>query len=232
LGGALLGWRTVCAVELDAYCRRVLLSRQRDGHLPRFPIWDDVRTFDGRPWHGHVDVVSGGFPCVDISIAGRGAGLAGEHSGLWMDMARIIREVGPRFVFVENSPVLTARGLGRVLGDLAGLGFDAEWGVFSACAQDAPHTRERLFLVAHARAHGSQTRQGFEGASITERPRGGRSPVELPVWGNAAGHSWWLTEPSVDRVADGVAHRLDRVGAIGNGQVPAVAATAWRMLNA
>ena len=74
LGGILLGWRTVCAVEIDAYCRHVLLARQRDGILDRFPIWDDVCTFDGRPWRGSVDVISGGFPCQDISVAGRGGG--------------------------------------------------------------------------------------------------------------------------------------------------------------
>jgi len=81
LGGKLLGWRTVCAVELDGYARRVLLARQDDGCLPPFPIWDDVRTFDGKPWRGLVDVVSGGFPCQDISVAGGGAGLDGEQSG-------------------------------------------------------------------------------------------------------------------------------------------------------
>ena len=97
LGGHLLGWRTVCAVEFAAYPRRVLLARQRDGMLPRFPIWDDVRTFDGKPWRGKVDVVSGGFPCTDISAAGKGAGIEGEHSGLWGEMARIIGEVRPRF---------------------------------------------------------------------------------------------------------------------------------------
>ena len=117
LGGHLLGWRTVCAVELDAYARSVLLARQRDGLLPRFPVWDDVRTFDGKPWAGIVHVVSGGFPCTDISVAGAGAGIDGPESGLWRDMARVVREVRPRFVYVENSPALTARGLGTVLGD-------------------------------------------------------------------------------------------------------------------
>src|SRR5690606_19439133 len=113
LGGHLLGWRTVCAVEYNAYARSVLLARQNDGTLAPFPIWDDVRTFDGNPWRGIVDVVSGGFPCQDISAAGKGAGIDGERSGLWGEMARIIREVQPRFVFVENSPMLTSRGLGR-----------------------------------------------------------------------------------------------------------------------
>src|SRR5262245_9952095 len=106
LGGILLGHTCRCAVELDGYCRRVLLQRQRDGLLPRFPIWDDVRTFDGTPWRGRIDIVCGGFPCQDIS-AGRpgawrdprgdvrkwdGAGIEGERSGLWGQMARIVGE--------------------------------------------------------------------------------------------------------------------------------------------
>ena len=117
LGGHLLGWRTVCAVERDAYAASVLAQGQNDGYLQPFPIWSDVESFDGRPWRGVVDVVSAGFPCQDISKAGKGAGRAGERSGLWSHMAGIVREIRPRFVFVENSPVLTSRRLGRVLGD-------------------------------------------------------------------------------------------------------------------
>ncbi len=126
LGGILLGHTCVCAVEIEPYCRRVLLQRQRDGILPRFPIWDDVRTFDGKPWRGRVDIVCGGFPCQDISVAGNGAGITGERSGLWGEMVRVVREVGPRYVLVENSPMLTLRGLGRVLGDLAEMGYNAQ----------------------------------------------------------------------------------------------------------
>ena len=147
LGGKLLGWRTVCAVEVDPYARSVLMARQNDGCLEPFPIWDDVSTFDGRPWRGRVDVVSGGFPCQDISTAGKGAGITGERSGLWREMARIIGEVGPRFVLVENSPALTSRGLGTVLADLAELGFDAEWGVLGAVHAGAPHRRNRIWIV-------------------------------------------------------------------------------------
>ena len=123
LGGHLLGWRTICAVERDAYAAQVLVQRQNDGALPAFPIWSDVCSFDGRPWRGLVDVVSGGFPCQDISAAGNGAGIDGERSGLWREMARIVGEVRPRFVFVENSPLLVRRGLAVVLGDLTELGY-------------------------------------------------------------------------------------------------------------
>lgn len=150
LGGQLLGWECVCAVEIDFYAACVLVQRQNDGLLAPFPIWDDVRTFDGRPWQGRVDVVSGGFPCQDISAAGKGAGIDGKSSRLWMEMARIIGEVLPTIVFVENSPILTSRGLGRVLSDLATLGYDAEWGVLGAAAVGAPHKRDRIWILAYA----------------------------------------------------------------------------------
>lgn len=152
LGGKLLGWRTVCAVERDAYAAAILAQRQADGCCEAFPIWSDVETFDGRPWRGIVDVVSGGFPCQDISAAGKGAGITGARSGLWKEFARIIGEVRPRYALVENSPVLTSRGLGVVLGDLAKMGYDAEWGVFSAADVGAPHLRERIFILAHSKS--------------------------------------------------------------------------------
>ena len=150
LAGHLLGWRTVCAVEWEPYAASVLVARQNDGLLPPFPIWDDVQTFDGRPWRGCVDVVSGGVPCQDISVAGKGAGIDGARSGMWRHMARIIGEVRPRFVFVENSPALVTRGLGRVLSDLAALGYDCRWTVLGAADVGAPHQRDRFWLVAHA----------------------------------------------------------------------------------
>lgn len=161
LAGQLLGRRCICAVESDPYAQAVLIARQNDGTFPPFPIWDDVRTFDGRPWRGIVDIVAGGFPCQDISAAGTGKGIDGERSGLWAEMARIVCEVRPRFVFVENSPMLTSRGLGRVLGDLAAMGFDAEWGVISAADTGAPHLRERIWIRGHlAHADGQPCEQG------------------------------------------------------------------------
>lgn len=219
LGGKLLGWRTVCAVEFATYPRRVLFARQRDGFLPRFPIWDDVTTFDGRPWKGRVDVVSGGFPCQDISAAGRGAGINGQRSGLWAEMARIVGEVQPSYVFVENSPMLTSRGLDRVLGDLASLGYDARWGVLGAVDAGAPHERERIWVVAHAnpgrREWYSEAPETKPNADAAARP-----PIARR----------FPPEPEMDRVADGLANGMDRLAAIGNGQVPAVVKLAWEML--
>ena len=223
LGGKLLGWRTVCAVEIDPYARNILLARQRDGMLEPFPIWDDLRTFDGTPWRGHVDVISGGFPCQDISAAGKGAGIDGARSGLWAEFARIIGEVRPRFCLVENSPMLTNRGLGRVLGDLAALGFNAEWGVLGADDAGAPHHRKRIWILAYP-----NSRDGH----------GGRGPVQVgwkrgscqaPNPGHA-GRIEWLPEPPVGRLAHGVANRVDQLRALGNGQVPSVAAMAFDML--
>lgn len=148
------GFRTVCYVEREPYAQAVLMSRMRDGGVDTAPIWSDVTTFDGRPWRGVVDVVSGGFPCQDVSFAGKRAAaktlVAGTRSGLWSEFARIVREVGPRFILVENVPGLLTGGLGDVLRDLAAMGFYAQWEVLSAAAVGAPHIRERVFVVAHA----------------------------------------------------------------------------------
>lgn len=241
LGGKLLGWRTVCAVERGEYPASVLCARQNDGVLPPFPIWDDVRTFDGRPWRGIVDVVSGGFPCQDISAAGKGDGLDGERSGLWSEMARIIGEVRPRFAFVENSPKLTSRGLGRVLGDLAVMGFNAEWGVMGAHNAGAPHLRDRIWIVANSVRNGLQRQENEfpdtrnEARDIqTYREERDFEPNSAKSGRKAPYPEWrWPTECGLDRmVPDGLADRAYRLKAIGNGQVPAVAAAAWRLLRA
>jgi len=253
LGGHLLGWKTVCAVEREPYAASVLMQRQNDGILPPFPIWDDVCTFDGKPWRGLVDVVSGGFPCQDISAAGNGAGIDGERSGLWREMARIIGEVRPRFVFVENSPLLVSRGLAVVISDLAEMGYDAQWCRISASDVGAPHKRDRIWLVANAsggrfcksgereveQPGGAKTkRSGSKPETLADNcsprlstPRAKRNGKDRQQSrGMPASNSWWSIEPDVGRVADGVAARVDRLKAIGNGQVPRVAATAFRML--
>jgi DNA (cytosine-5)-methyltransferase 1 len=151
LPGKLLGWTPVCAVELAEYPREVLLQRQRDGHLPAFPVWDDISSFDGTPWRGLVDVITGGFPCQDISGIGKGEGLAGARSGLWFEMLRVIEEVQPRYVFAENSPNLRTRGLGVVIKGLTSLGYDVRWGVLGAWHASASHRRNRMWICAELR---------------------------------------------------------------------------------
>ena len=158
-GGGLLadiidGIRPICAVEIEKHPQRILAKRFHD-----LAIWDDVRTVraDNPECAGAFAdlravadelVVAGGFPCQDISCAGKGAGLRGERSGLWREYARIVGEIRPRFVFVENSPMLVSRGLGYVLGDLAALRYDAAWGIVSAADMGATHLRERFWLTA------------------------------------------------------------------------------------
>ncbi len=186
LGDILLGHRCVCAVEIEPYCQQVLSARQEDGILPWFPIFDDVRSFDGKPWRGSVDVVSGGFPCQDISAAGKGAGIEGERSGMWKEMARIIGEVRPRYVLVENSPVLTSRGLGVVLGDLAALGYDAEWGVLGAVHAGAPHNRERIWILGTERS-GQLPYAKYERIGRREQqPQGTKEPASQHPIGHVA----------------------------------------------
>ena len=242
LGGMLLGHTTVCAVEIEPYPRKVLLQRQRDGILPKFPIWDDVTTFDGNPWRGKVDVVCGGFPCQDISSAGKGAGISGERSGLWREMARIIGEVQPGFVLVENSPMLVGRGLGLVLSDLAALGYDCRWGIVGAHNATAPHKRNRIWIMANSKSinrrlpvctrNEKQSTESFGSHESMGYTHGicGRAGAGREDGAKARDSSWWLAEPAVGRVAHGVAAWVDRLRAIGNGQVPAVARLAWEIL--
>ena len=154
IGSHLLGFETKVGVEWDQEAREVLFRRQIDGLLPFFPVWDNIQTFDGRPWRGKIDLVSGGFPCQDISAAGRGAGIEGEKSSMWREMARVIGEIRPRFVFVENSPLLVSRGLGLVLLVLAKLGFVSRWGVVGAGDIGQSHRRNRLWLHARHRERG------------------------------------------------------------------------------
>lgn len=261
LGGHLLGWRTVCAVEIEKYPRDVLLARQRDGILPYFPIWDDIRTFDGTEWRGRIDVISGGFPCQDISAAGKGAGITGERSGLWSHMARITSEVRPRYVFVENSPLLVSRGLDVVLSDFAAMGYDAEWGVVGG--SDAiwlsgipkfDHVRYRLFLIATCADVNSLRQLQPEGGvpdfwgragdirkAVAYFSQHGRRQVEQKDRGGKKGkrelckalecfRGWWSDDPDVVRMVHGIPFGVDRIKALGNVQIPAVAALAWTIL--
>lgn len=251
LGGKLLGWQTVCAVEWEPYAAGVLAQRQNDKIFQPFPIWDDVQTFDGKPWRGIVDVVSGGFPCQDISVAGKGAGIEGAKSGMWKHMARIVGEVRPEFVFVENSPAIITRGLGTVLNDLAALGYDCKWTVLGAADIGAPHQRDRFWLVANSRFHrcGKRTSKQISGkykrtpnacingeeesmanANSSQRQGVQFSERSQQESANASQSRWWAIEPPLGRMAHGVANRSNQLKAIGNGQVPAVAAVAFKYL--
>ena len=293
LGGLLLGHKPVCAVEIDEYCRSVLRTRVAEGTLPDIHLHGDIRTFDGRPWRGLVDVVAGGWPCQDLTLAWKGKGLDGERSGLFFELVRVVREIQPQWVFLENVPALVNRGLDRVLWQMADLGYDAAWTLLSANACGANHYRQRCWILAHANRAGlgKQWRPGTahtqhiaaersrdvsngHSASTPERQRCTKQILPLgwrEVTFGAECNSdseqcpcgvdyatectqpgptedeyeyaernqtlfgrrridWWQAEPCVRLLDDGFPGRVAQLRALGNAQVPVVAATAWRTL--
>jgi DNA (cytosine-5)-methyltransferase 1 len=211
LATQILGFRTVCAVELDWYCRCVLTQRQNDGHFRTpFPIWDDIRTFDGRPWRGIVDVVTGGFPCQAFSKAAHGRNIAEKN--LWHEMRRVVSDVSPRFVFAEN---VSRVAIDQAADDLEQMGYKTKAISLSAADLGADHIRERYWLLAYT---------------------DNESKLFLSKYAKAQRmsefcNSVWETYTGELRVSDGLAYRMDRFKALGNGQVPIVAASAWYTLS-
>lgn len=208
LGDLLLGHQPVCAVEIDEYCQQVLSARQKDGSLPWFPIFADVTQFDGRPWRGIVDVISGGFPCQAWSNACSGKNRA---ANLWPQMLRVIGEVCPNIVFAEN---VDEGAIIMVQNDLTKCGYKAYRCKVSASDLGADHIRGRWWLLAHSNNKGKLF---------------GKINAKMEVLQEFR-CSVWDTNPEQPGVSDGVAARVDRLTAIGNGQVPAVAALAWETL--
>jgi DNA (cytosine-5)-methyltransferase 1 len=177
-------------------------------HWPGVPIHDDVRTLKGSDIAGSIDVICGGFPCQDISLANSGAmvGLSGKKSGLWSEFNRQIREHSPTFVIVENSPVLRSRGLGEILRELSALGYDAEWHCIPATAVDAPHSRDRIWIISYPAGLGDWLPEG----QVLTRRHFVEHVSERPP------------EPDVRRVADGVPNQPHRLAALGNAVVPQI----------
>jgi len=216
LGLERAGFETVAFCEIDPFARRVLAK-----HWPEVPCYDDVRSLtaarlaaDGiRP-----DVICGGFPCQDISVAGRGAGIAGERSGLWQEFARLIGELRPSFVIVENVGALSVRGLVTVLGDLASCGFDAEWETVSASRVGAPHARERLWILAYSNGEGLA---GFEQFRAGIRSFPGQTPTEFGNSLVSRGIQWTDLGPHL-RMDDGPARPVDELRSLGNSIVPQI----------
>lgn len=209
LASHLLGINTVCAVERDDYCQHVLIQRQNEGVLSPFPIWDDVRTFRGEPWRGTVDLVSGGFPCQAFSSAASGRNVASKD--LWCEMRRIIGEVRPHLVFAEN---VSEKAILRAQEDLLEDGYNSIFRKISCADMGADHIRERFWLLAYTDMYRQLCRAEYAKTQVVPQFRAGV----------------WTTIPDELRVDDGVAHRVDRLKAIGNGQVPIVAATAFLRL--
>jgi len=243
LGLERAGMETVAFCEIEPYCRQVLAK-----HWPEVLIYEDIKQLTGARLRKDgitADLICGGFPCQDTSYAGKGAGLQGERSGLWWEMARVVRELAPRWVLVENVPGLLSRGFDNVLGTLASLGYDAEWYCIPACAIGANHQRDRVWIVAHTQEQPERTglcagckigigRGRFGdcgGAGDVSDPRcplfqdgapGERNRRRRDVIWDTGKQDWWAVEPDVGRVAYGVSHRVDRLRALGNAVVPQV----------
>lgn len=234
-GSRLLGWETVCYVEIDAYCQRVLQARIEDGLFDDAPIWDDIKTFDGRSWRGHVDIITAGFPCQPFSSAGKQRGGADERN-LWPETLRVLCEVRPPFAFLENVSGLLAKNhgyFGAILGDLASSGFDARWTVLGAADCGGPHARKRLWvLVADAESQRRPWSVCGHLQDSYQAPWAGfnaSGPLD-PRLSAFEAFEEGLGEPAVFGMDDGLAHRRDRLRIAGNGQVPAVVARAWKEL--
>jgi DNA (cytosine-5)-methyltransferase 1 len=241
------GFTTVQFVEREPFCQSVLAK-----HWPDVPIHDDITTFN--PAAGSADVVCGGFPCQDISTAGKQAGIKeGTRSGLFYELMRVVRMVGPRYVVLENVAAITSNGLDTVLGTLAEAGFDAEWACIPASAVGACHQRDRWWLVAYASRQQRNDRGFAHSAGSTraaaqpgnghgkdaphsnhQRQQEQHSPAIAdqqgwPCWGDAPQQlnpDWrsHLSQPVLCRGDDGLSNRVDRLKALGNAVVPQVAA--------
>lgn len=230
------GFKTVAFCEIDPFCRRVLAK-----HWPDVPVHGDVRELTADDFDGRIDLICGGFPCQDVSIAGNRAGLNGERSGLWAEMRRLLGDLRPAFVIVENTTGLLDLGLGRVLGDLAELGYDAVWHSISAAAVGAAHERDRVWIVAHNR----QERRGISPIRDEQHARQILSDInrELALScgrrGKQQSHADSLAyfgaripddpgqrvaylRSALCRKSDGLPDQLDAVGALGNAVVPQI----------
>jgi DNA (cytosine-5)-methyltransferase 1 len=214
LGLERAGMRTVAFCERDEYCRAVLAK-----HWPGVPCYDDVRTLTGERLSADgisPNLICGGFPCQDISSSGKGAGLGGERSGLWVDFARLIGEIRPRYAIVENVAALSFRGLLRVLGDLTSIGYDAEWHCIPASAIGAPHQRDRLWIIAYA--HGSELRAPWP----REAEGGATNMLEHGSVCNSWVASWGEVVADVDSAVYGISGVVDRLRPFGNAVVPQI----------
>jgi DNA (cytosine-5)-methyltransferase 1 len=219
LGLERAGMTTVAFCEIDPYCQGVLKK-----HWPRVPVFNDVRTLCRDQFTdtiGGVDLVCGGFPCQDISLIGRRAGLAGADSGLWFEQLRIINELEPRWVIIENVAALVDGGLVEVLRGLDGAGFDAAWFIIPASAVGAPHRRERLWIIANARSAGLQGHAG-DGKKIALGTTTFRSAASADLLSGKDTAAWWQSEPGIRRVVDGVPAFVDRITCLGNAVVPQI----------
>jgi DNA (cytosine-5)-methyltransferase 1 len=226
LADLILGHTPVVAVEWDAYCCQVLRERAEEGWFPGLQVWEgDVGLFDPSDWAGRVDCIHAGFPCQDISVAGKQAGVGeGTRSGLYREVLRIADVVRPGYLFLENVAAILGNGLGTVLGDLASRGYDCRWDCIRAADVGAPHLRDRWWMVADSSSF-DRDEVGSKGRLPLESKRTcDDSAVSIP--------EWFVDQPEMGCLDDGVPNRVDQLRVYGNAQVPLQAALAWRILTA
>lgn len=246
LADLILGHKPIVAVEWDAYACQVLRERAEEGWFPGLQVWEgDVRLFDPSEYAGQVDCIHAGFPCTDLSSAGKQAGIGPEtRSGLYREALRIASILRPRYLFLENVSDIVSNGLGTVLADISALGYDAEWLCVRASDCGASHERDRWWLLGDS--HGNEQSvvaindeaQGVQGAGESNaanpnspRREEGCLPIGIhPQHTWHRGDSWWSSKPAVPGVANGLANQSHRLKGIGNGQVPLQAAVAWKLL--
>ena len=218
LGLESAGMETVAFCEQNKFCQKILAQ-----HWPTLPIHSDITELNGYEYRGAIDLVCGGFPCQPFSVAGKQRG-AEDDRALWPEMLRVIREVAPRWVVGENVSGIIQMELDNVLSDLEGEGYTCWTFVLPACAVDARHRRDRVWVVAHA--YGERGRSGNaerqDAADARQPPRGERY--------DAAGVVGWEPEPNVGRVANGVPNRSHRIKALGNAVVPPLVAEIGRIV--
>lgn len=226
---ALAEWvRPIAYCERDRFCHAVLLSRMRLGQLPRAVIWDDIATLRSTmlPRNEGVDIIYGGFPCQDISIAGAGVGLAGKRSGLYTHLYRLIGELRPKFVFMENVPAITLRGLEQITLDLTALGYDSRWTTLSAGELGAPHLRKRWWLLAHPMRKGLQESRAEPNSQSKYRRQTRRS-----AFGGVQASAWKAPPLHICRMDDGLPFKTHRIRSLGNAVVPLQAREAFMRLS-
>ena len=217
------GFKTVCHVEGEAYAAAVLVKKIQEGTIHEAPVWSNVKTFNGKPWRSKVDIITGGFPCQPHSSAGKRIGEE-DPRNLWTDVKRIIREVRPRLLFLENVSNINNTIAPSIVGDLAQMGFDAAWCVVRASDVGATHRRARWFLMAHSYGE----RRNKDELNI----RSGKLDIEGPSCNESRRfEEWWAVEPRMGRMVDGVANWVDRLRGCGNGVVPQQAAYAFDILS-
>ena len=250
---------TVAYCEINPYCQGVLLSRMSDGLLDTSPIWDDISTLQGGQFKGLVDIIFGGFPCQDISVAGNGKGLEGKRSGLFFEIVRLSKEIKPKFIFLENVPAITTRGGLQVVREITEMGYDCRWCHVSAAEVGARHKRERWFLLAYSQSQrlqkrvlsiGDEKEQSLlachgendghtESKSICKTNKSSESFMpKRYTWRESIGfyrpfesrEHWQEVVDSICRSSDGVPYQVDRIRSLGNAVVPFQVKKAFEIL--